>query len=345
MAMCMPCPDAGTGSLDAGSAPKGTFTSTGSMKVPRSLHTATLLPNGKVLIAGGQFTDPIGEMGRIYDTGAAELYDPVAGTFTATGDMNAARLAHTATLLPSGKVLIAGGADKKDGLSVQALASAELYDPAAGTFTTTGGMNTVRYGHTATLLPSGKVLIAGDGASGTSAELFDPAAGTFTATGTVGTGARTATLLLSGNVLVTEVGPGAELYNPAAGTFTATGSMAVARSPCTATLLPSGNVLVAGGSDGLTVASAELYDPEAGLFAATGSPTSARRLHTATLLPSGKVLVVGGFPLPTTPTPNPVSASAELYDPASGTFTATGNMNVARFGHTATLLPSGAVLA
>ena len=218
------------------------------MTVARFQHTATLLPNGKVLIAGGQFTDPMGEMALIYDTGAAELYDPTAGTFTATGGMNAARFGHSATLLPSGKVLIAGGADRKDGLSMQGLASAELYDPATGTFTTTGGMNTVGYGP-ATLLPSGKVLIVGGDASGTSAELFDPAAGIFTATGTVTTGAQTATLLLSGKVLVTGVDAGAELYDPAAGTFTATGSMAVARSAHTATLLPSGKVLVAGGSD------------------------------------------------------------------------------------------------
>jgi hypothetical protein len=340
-AICMTCPDGGVGSPDASLTPQGIFTPTGSMTVARFQHTATLLPNGKVLIAGGQFTDPMGEMALIYDTGAAELYDPTAGTFTATGGMNAARFGHSATLLPSGKVLIAGGADRKDGLSMQGLASAELYDPATGTFTTTGGMNTVGYGP-ATLLPSGKVLIVGGDASGTSAELFDPAAGTFTATGTATTsGAQTATLLLSGKVLVTGVDAGAELYDPAAGTFTATGSMAVARSAHTATLLPSGKVLVAGGSDGRNLlASAELYDPAAGLFTSTGSLTTARELHTATLLPNGKVLVVGG----TESWGTPAAANAELYDPAAGTFTATANMNVARFGQTATLLPGGAVL-
>ena len=343
MAMCMPCPDAGVGDggNDAGPAPQGIFTPTGNMTVPRFQHTATLLPSGKVLIAGGQFTDPMGEMGLVYDTSGAELYDLAAESFTATGGMSAARFGHSATLLPSGKVLIAGGADRRDGLSMQGLASAELYDPAAGTFTATGGMNTVRYGHTATLLPSGKVLIAGGDASGTSAELYDPAAGTFTATGTVTTGAQTATLLLSGKVLVTGVDAGAELYDPAAGTFTATGSMAVARSAHTATLLPSGKVLVAGGFDGRNLlASAELYDPVAGLFTSTGSLTTARELQTATLLPNGKVLVVGG----TESWGTPAAANAELYDPAAGTFTATANMNVARFGQTATLLPSGAVL-
>ena len=342
-ALCW-CPDAGVGSPDGGNdaapALKGVFVPTGDMTVARFQHTATVLTNGKVLVAGGQCTDPMGEMMLIYDTGAAELYDPVAGTFTSTGGMNAARFGHTATLLPNGKVLIAGGADRKDGLSMQGVASAELYDPATGTFTTTGGLNTVGYGP-ATLLPSGKVLFAGGNASGTSAELFDPATGTFTATGTVTTGAQTATLLLSGKVLVTGVDAGAELYDPAAGTFTATGSMAVARSAHTATLLPSGKVLVAGGSDGRNLlASAELYDPAAGLFTSTGSLTTARELHTATLLPNGKVLVVGG----TESWGTPAAANAELYDPAAGTFTATGNMAVARYGDTATLLPSGAVL-
>jgi hypothetical protein len=338
--LCMPCPDAGVGSPDGGNdaapALKGVFVPTGNMTVARFQHTATLLPNGKVLIAGGQFTDPMGEMGLIYDTGAADLYDPAAGTFTATGGMNAARFGHTATLLLSGKVLVAGGTDRKDGHSMQDVVSAELYNPAAGTFTTTGGLNTVWYGP-ATLLPSGNVLFAG----GTSAELFDPTAGTFTATGTVTTGAQTVTLLLSGKVLVTGVDAGAGLYDPAAGTFTATGSMAVAKWAYTATLLPSGKVLVAGGSDGRNLfASAELYDPAAGLFTSTGSLTTAREWHTATLLPNGKVLVVGG----TESWGTPAAANAELYDPAAGTFTATANMNVARYGQTATLLPSGAVL-
>ena len=109
---------------------------------PRYYHTATLLPSGKVLVAGG-------------DTSgfSAELYDPVSGTFATTGSLAMARALHTATLLPSGKVLVAGG----ESLA----AAAELYDPATGTFSATGSLATPRYYHTATLLPSGKVLVAG----------------------------------------------------------------------------------------------------------------------------------------------------------------------------------------
>ena len=346
-ALCW-CPDAGVGSPDGGNdaapALKGVFVPTGEMTTVRYQHSATLLQNGKVLIAGGEITNPIGEMMIIYDTQGSELYDPVTGTFTATGGMNAARFGHTATLLPNGKALITGGQHRENGLLRQFLASADLYDPAAGTFTATGSMTVARYGHTATLLPSGKVLIAGGDASGTSAELYDPTAGTFTATGTVTTGAQTATLLLSGKVLVTGVDAGAELYDPAAGTFTATGRMAVARWAHTATLLPTGKVLVAGGDDEVvgiisSFASAELYDPATGSFTPTSNMTVARYGHTATSLLSGKVLIAGGYQEYLT-----LLASAELYDPAAGTFTATGNMAVAKYGDTATLLPSGAVL-
>jgi hypothetical protein len=217
-----------------------------------------------------------------------------------------AREWHTATLLPNGKVLIAGGVDVNSG----ALASAELYAPNAGTFTPTDGMNLARQCHTATLLPSGKVLIAG------------------------GTGADGSTLA------------SAELYDPRAGTFTPTGSMTVARCLYTATLLQNGTVLVTGGSDSKSFGSAELYDPSLGTFTPTGM-TEWRARHTANLLPNGKVLVAGGdawvlggagFAVGT-----PIS-SAELYDPAVGTFAATGSMTASRESPTATLLQNGTVL-
>src|SRR5436190_15228729 len=125
--------------------------------------------------------------------------------------------------------------------------------------------------------------------------------------------------------------------------FVITGSLATARNGHTATLLPNGKVLVAGGRNGNSIlASAELYDPASGTWSATGSFATARFFHTATLLPNGKVLVAGGaivsFPSVV------VSASAELYDPASGMWTATGSLNTARYQHTATLLPNGKVL-
>jgi len=268
--------------------------------------------------------------------------------------MSTPRIFYPATLLPSGKVLVAGG---YEGI---ALASAELYDPAAGTWSATGGMSTARFEHTATLLPSGKVLVAGGfGSSSTSlasAELYDPVTGTWSATGSM-IGARAghiATLLPSGKVLVAggqdfngvsaAFVASAELYDPVTGAWSATGSMTTARFRPTATLLPSGKVLVVGGfnstAGGSSLASAELYDPAAGTWSATGSMSSPRYLHTATLLASGKVLVAGGDSC----CPSVFQSSAELYDPVAGTWSATGSMTAARVDHTATLLTSGKVL-
>ena len=211
----------------------------------------------------------------------------------------------------------------------------------------TGSLGTARFGHTETLLPSGKVLVTGgvdsSGFPSSSAELYDPATETWTATSSMGTVRyfHTATLLPSGKVLVAggwdsnfDSLSSAELYDPATETWAATGSMGTAHILHTATLLPSGKVLVAGDA----TSSAELYDPATGTWAATGSLGTARDTHTATLLPSGKVLVAGSFG-------GSPSSSAELYDPVTETWAATGSMGTARYTHTATLLPSGKVLA
>jgi len=325
-----------------GFAQQGTFVPTGSLNTARSAHTATLLNNGKVLVAGGA----AGTNGAI---ASAELYDPATGTFTITGSMTTPRESHTATLLNNGKVLIAGGYTN----DCCGGASAELYDPATGTFTVTGSMATRREAQTATLLNSGKVLIAGGyniGCCGdASAELYDPATETFTATGSMNTARvyHTATLLNNGKVLVA-AGAGqfdyltsAELYDPSTGTFTATSSMSTARHYHTATLLNNGKVLVAGGANRTdTLASAELYDPVTGTFTAPGSMNTTRVNHTATLLNDGTVLVAGG----SSGSGSGGGASAELYDPSTETFTATGSMNTARFEHTATLLSNGTVV-
>jgi hypothetical protein len=237
----------------------------------------------------------------------AEIYDPTTGTFGATGNMTVDRHSQTATLLTTGKVLVAGGVD-----SVNSLASAELYDASTGTFSATGSMTTARVHHTATLLPTGKVLVVGgfDGISN----------GTF------------------GNSL-----PSAELYDPATGTFAATGSMINDRAFHTATLLPSGMVLVAGGYSSSrfgAVGGAELYDPTSGTFSSTGNMTTDRYVHTATLLLTGKVLVAGGYSF----NAGTNLTSAELYDPATGTFSATGSMTTNRGFAVSTLLPTGMVL-
>ncbi|MBA3832293.1 MAG: hypothetical protein H0X34_10465 [Chthoniobacterales bacterium] len=317
------------------------------MTTKRLSHTATLLSNGQVLVAGGEDSDG-------FLLNSAELYSPAARTWTATGSLGTRRAFHTATLLPSGKVLVAGGLDGPEFLK-----SAELYDPAAGTWTPTASMRTLREAHTATLLPSGKVLVAA-GSDGTnllsSANLYDPATGRWMNTGSLSTArdGHTATLLPSGKVLVVGGSNGfhsylssAELYDPAAGTWTATGSLATARELHTATLLPSGQVLVAGGlgfaiGDPIYLSSAELYDPATGSWTATGNLAIERAYHTATLLPSGKVLVAAGFSFNGVGYSYPTSA--ELYDPAAGSWTATGSLNTPRYLHTLTLLSSGRVL-
>jgi Galactose oxidase, central domain/Kelch motif len=324
------------------------FEETGSLAQARAFHTATLLPNGKVLVAGGRAW-PFG------DVPGSELYDPANRTWTSTGSLQQARNSHTATLLPNGKVLVAGGR-----VDLFEVATAELYDPASGSWTPTGGLNSGRFSHTATLLPNGKVLIAGGfvftptlsgGYAITSAELYDPVSGTWTITGSLDKQRyeHTATLLPNGNVLVAGssgylgYNPPAstELYHPANGTWTISGTMAGARAFHTATLLPAGRVLVAGGYGFAgSGASAELYDPASETWSPTGNLVSARTSHTATLLQNGKVLVAGG----TDSSAPYVNARAELYDPSSGTWITTGSLITARLDHTATLLPDGNVL-
>ena len=323
------------------------FALTGGMTTARDGHTATLLNNGQVLIAGGTYD------GNFDVTASAELYNPATGTFTATGSMTDFREGHTATLLNNGQVLITGGSDDNLGDNV---ATAELYDPATGTFTATGSMTTARWGQTATLLNNGQVLIAGGvdffDAITASAELYNPATGTFTATGSMASVrlGHTATLLNNGQVLIaggtTNYGgtalASAELYDPATGTFTATGSMATARDGHTATLLNNGQVLIAGGiyATATFTASAELYDTATGTFTATGSMTDSRASQTATLLNNGQVLIAGGYEDDFAD----ITATAELYNPATGAFTFGGSMTTARVGHTATLLNNGQVL-
>jgi hypothetical protein len=270
--------------------------------------------------------------------------------FAPTGSMGTTRAIQTATLLNDGTVLVAGGQDA----SGNPLSTAELYDPASGTFTPTGSMTGARYLHTATLLGNGQVLITGGGAGDqnaiATAELYDPVSKTFTLTGSMGAArsSHTATLVPGGKVLVTggqdearTPVATAELYDPSAGTFAATGSMRTARGYHTATMLGDGKVLIAGGVDatGVVLSISELYDPKGGTFAVTGSLNTARFFQAATLLTSGKVLLTGG-----TESSNLQYATAELYDPNSGMFSPTGSMASARAGHIATLLNDGTVL-
>ena len=324
--------------------PAGVFTPTGSMQVPRTGHTATLLVGSQVLVAGGH-------------DASAELYNPASESFSPTGSMEIARYGHTATLLADttepnyGKVLVAGGPD----------ASAELYDPTAGSFATTGPMSTSRPEHTATLLSNvalrdhGKVLMVGGGTA--TAELYDPATETFSPTGSmsIARSGHTATLLLDGRVLIAGGGPNvnatsatAELYDPVSNAFAGTGSMTVARTGHTATRLPNGTVLVAG-----TEGTADLYDPATGTFTRIG-PLPGAYTRTASLLNDGSVLLAGGYVLQAvsyfippgcmTGYFNSSIAAAELFGSGNQGFTLTGPLTEARDGHTATVLADGTVL-
>ena len=316
------------------------FRSTGRMVTARTAHTATLLDTGDVLIAGGfDGTNALA---------TAELFDPNSGTFSTTGTFTDARHHHTATLLKDGRVLITGGLpDDASG----PLATAQVFNPATGRFGVTGQSIAARHSHTATLLDNGTVLIAGgtgvDGSAIASAEIYDPSTGRFVSAGamTVARSGHTATLLGNGDVLV--VGgvdatgaplATAEIFDASTHRFSTTGSMTTARSNHGATLLSNGDVLVAGGLNDVAVPTAEVYDVFTGRFAAVTMATE-RSAPTATLLDDGTVLLTGGGDAAWH-----LVASAELYDPPTGAFEATGSLTTARDGHTATLLANGAVL-
>jgi WD40 repeat protein len=230
------------------------------MAVARGWHTATLLQDGRVLVIGGRTADA-GSPLSVQDFRSAELYNPATATFTSTGSPARPLSQHTATLLPNGKVLIAGGVDATNPNLTTATATAEIYDPATGAFSPTGNMTAARTGHTATLLANGRVLITG-GSGLSTAEVYDPATSSFSATGIMGLAraSHTATLLSNGTVLVAGGGDStAELYDPAAGSFIPTGGMESGRTAHSATLLQNGEILVAGGGSRFPLATAELY--------------------------------------------------------------------------------------
>lgn len=305
----------------------GNFQKTASMNVAREHHTATLLPNGKVLVTGGDnFTAG--------DLASAELYNPVTGTWTFTGSMSVPRNFHSAVLLRNGQVLVAGGADNGS-----TLASAELYNPAAGTWTATGSMTTGRNSFGMSLLPNGQVLAAGGGQL-TSAELYDPATGTWTATGTmINPGGDTLVLLPNGEVFDLN-----ELYNSASGTWTAAAQNPIgAGAPVV--LLPTGDVFLGGGIQGNSI-----YHPSTNQWT-DFAPPPCTTLHQGcegggALLSTGKVLVAGGITqVPGNPYPtDKTNGIAALLDPSTLTWATTSSMKVSRILETVTVLLNGAVL-
>jgi Galactose oxidase, central domain/Kelch motif len=261
------------------------------MGTARAEHTATLISgckcpgDGKVLIAGG--TTATGSLGSTLRN--AELYDPATGKFTATGAMKATRADHSATLIASGplagNVLIAGGTSDESGGEV---ATAELYDPATGRFTSTGTMSTPRVDHSATWLSPSVV-----------------------------SGALAGNVLVAGGGGANAPSDSAEVFNPQTATFSPVGAMTTARTLQSAVLLANGKVLIAGGqsSDTELLQSAELFDPAHATFAATGAMHSLHAGASATILESGSALIAGGR-----------SSFADLYDPGAGTFSGAGPM-------------------
>ncbi len=347
--------------------PQGVPVAALAMTSPRANAAAIRLRDGRVLICGGNATGTIGGV-----VTSAEIYDPSSQTFSPTGNMTVPREGQTITMLQDGRVLLTGGAQNIGFRSE--LASAEIYDPAAGTFTATGSMSIPREGHTATLLRDGRVLVVGGSDNGThtldSAEVYIPASGAFTGAGHLNQPriAHTATLLLSGKVLIAGGGRGdrpggyiaydtAEIFEPITGAFgTLNAHMVNARVGAASVLLSDGRALIVGGKSGQMLMAgfvgniagltplntAETYDPEARRFTPTGPMSAPHYLPTATKLDDGNVLVVGGWKQQG-PTVVGMTA-AELYVDRNNHFSSPGPTNVARLENTATLLPDGEVL-
>ncbi|HEY6301051.1 MAG TPA: kelch repeat-containing protein [Candidatus Binatus sp.] len=346
--------------------PQGNRVEALAMTTARANAAAIRLRDGRVLICGGTAT---GQVGGVLSS--AELYNPDSRAFTGTGSMTVPRAGQTITLLRDGRVLLTGGVQNAGFRSE--LASAEIYDPGAGTFSATGSMSVPREGHTATILRDGRVLIAGGSDNGIhtldSAEIYDPSSGTFRGTGHLHQPriAHVAALLGTGKVLIAGGGRGgmpggyisydtAEMYDPAAGSFTAIRAhMKSDRVGAAAVKLNDGRVLIVGGKSGRRMTSrlsnlssltplntAEIYDPEAGAFIRTGDMSAPHYLATATMLDSGNVLVVGGWTIR-----GPIVVGmrdADLYQPETNRFSQAGQTNVARLTNTATLLNDGEVL-
>jgi N-acetylneuraminic acid mutarotase len=317
--------------------------SAGVLLSPREGHSATLLANGKVLIAGGRGASGLPVL-------ASELFDPATGlsTYTTAG-LNFGRYGHTATLLPNGNVLLVGAIDGnfQD--------APELYDPATGTWTLVNRPGANRTAHASTLLANGKVLIVGGISASArcmaSTELYDPATGQWTDTGSLirGRCLPSATLVNDGKVFVfggldanSAALAYAEVYDPATGHWVNGGTLNSARYGHSATLLANGMVLLAGGSDGPNlVADSALFEPNLGHEFVAGRLSTPRTNHTATLLPDGQVLLAGGVD------PGPVAVrSTELYAGVgtSGVWPNSGNLDQGRAGHTATLLRDGTLI-
>ena len=325
------------------------FCETGSMLTARRNHMVIALPNGKILLTGGA-----GNADGTGSLASAELYDPVAHTFSSTvNTMSTSRVDHTVTLLLNGEVLVTGGYSD----TTNAQPSADIYFVANNVFNpVTAQMTTPRAEHAATLLANGKVLITGgnDNSGNTlaSAEIFDPTANTFTATAQPMNSARQAhhaDLLPNGKVLISggldtnnNALASAEIYDPVADTFTLTGPMTTARGNHSSALLYTGQVLVAGGLTGpgtglVLTATAELYNPAIGTFTPTTNMSIARGHYAGIVLGDGTDFISGGATLP-------AGINADIYNPATQTFSVSGNFTAVQAGMREAVAPDGTVL-
>lgn len=320
----------------------GTWTLAGSMATGRENSTTTLLPSGKVLTTGGFHSNP--SLTFYADT---EVYDPGVQRWAAAGTLGAPRIDPLMVLLPTNRVLVAGG---RDGAGT-ALASASLYDRTTNAWSAAAGLSTARADATATTLASGEVLVVGGtNAGGTlnTAERYTPTTNTWSpaASPTRARHLHTATRLPDGRVLViggqdgADVLASAELYDPATQAWTAAASAAGARTAHAAALLPDGRVLIAGGRDagGAALASAEVYDPTTNTWAPIAALALGRESFTLTLLPSGELLAAGGV------AGGVALATTERYSAAANTWTPDSPLTQARWRHTTTLMPSGTLL-
>ena len=309
---------------------------------PRSDGNSALLDDGRVLVVSGAW-EGMGE--RV--AAVTQLWDPNTGSVVATGRPIGGRVESTATALYDGRVLVVGGYAGPIPYT-NAIASAELWDPATESFAPAGSMSERRALHTATLLIDGRVLVVGGSSEGASwsAELWDPASGAFHPLPPLSFARRghTATLLSDGRVLVVggaHLGgslASAELWDPGTGAFSATGSLAHERSLHTATLLHDGRVLIVGGEDSRNrtpLASAEVWDPATGTFAAAGTLAQARVAHAAAPLTDGRVFFFAGNGA------SPPSASVEFWDPTAATFRTAAPLPHRFFNPSAVLLADG----
>ncbi len=316
--------------------------SAGQMAAKRKNHTATMLPTGKVLVAGGDDSSPPA-------VGKCDLYNPATGVWGAASPLATPRFGHTATILSNGKVLVVGGAYFSNGY----LSSCELYDSTSGTWIATAPLNTSRAYHTATLLRDGRVLVAGgynfEARGLNSAEIYDPAAAAWKTVAPMSLNRIyiSSILLFSGKVLVIgQYSSAAEIFDPVSETWISTGPTKIARGAGhTLTLLPSGRVLLIGGqilgnSSYDTTAAVEWYDPETEIWSLTTATKSKIQNHTACLTADGRVLVAGGKYFWNAGTTNQV----QLFDPLSSEWTTLPGLATGRAYHTATALRDGSVL-